>query len=72
MHPSWKQLKWLDKSAMVHPQDKILLSNTMQQADDSSNIMDESQMHSAQWKKPLQSLSTVWFHVCHILEKLQW
>lgn len=49
----------------------IRLSNTTRQADDISNAVDASQMHSALWKKPLKRPYTVWFQVCNILEKLK-
>ena len=51
---------------VVHPYNRMLLSNKKDQTSKTCNDMDESHKHYANWKKP-DSKGTAWFHLYDIL-----
>ena len=61
---------WWDKQTIVHPYDGRLFSDKMTWAIKSQNDTNESEVHTAKWKKAsLKKLSSVWFQLYDILEK---
>ena len=59
----------MDKHAVVHPYNRILLGNEKEWTVDIGNDMDNSQVHCATWKKPDSKEYILWVYLCDILEK---